>query len=84
MATTKKMMTDDFQSFSQKFQVKRHRVGFIRLIDKMVEFFTGRPVTVVDEIEVVFLFNGDVEPDVILSGLMILETKSVAKTMETW
>lgn len=69
--------------YCQEFYVKRTYSGFLGFIDSILKFFTGHRLSAVDKIEVHFLYEGDVNDiDVVLSGLNILETKSIGKKLE--
>jgi hypothetical protein len=58
--------TGQWKHFSQTFTIAKKRNIFQKLLDKVV----GTRYSV-DTVEVNFLYLGDVEPEVILSGLYI-------------
>ena len=68
------------QKFSQKFVVRSRGYGLAGIFHWFREVFTGKQP--LEEVEVVFLYDGDVEPEVILSGLYILHYKSIEKKIE--
>lgn len=59
-----------WKHFSQKFTIRKKR----NWLQKFVDLFAGNRYTV-EEIEINFLYVGDVEPEVILSGLYITKVE---------
>lgn len=68
--------------FEQSFLIRRPRLGLFRAWDWLVEFFTGKPRHTIDKVTIVFLYEGETEPEVVLSGLYIVESKPTEKEIE--
>ena len=64
----------DWKHFTQTFRIRKERTW----VQKVVDFFTGNRYAV-ETIEVNFLYSGDVEPDVVLSGLYLAKVEKIDK-----
>lgn len=74
-------LPSEFVSVTQTFNVSRKRNAW----DKFLDLITFRRRSVVQEIEVNFLFQSDVDPeqiDIVMSGLYLVESKCVRKSQE--
>lgn len=77
------MQPSEWVSISQTFNVSRKRGVW----DWLCDTITFRRRSVVQEIEVNFLFQSDVDPeqvDIVMSGVYLVESKCVRKKQEAF
>lgn len=66
----------EWKKFSQRFTITKKR----NWLQKFVDSFTGNRYAI-EEVEINFLYLGEVEPEVILSGFYIVKVEAGEKKL---